>query len=115
MFSSDCAFTQSFPHWVSPTAQRAAQRPSEQLCPAAHAVPHTPQFAPSVRGSTQAAPQRTSPSGHAQAPATQRAPPVHAVPQPPQLALSLRGSTHEPPHIVRPDPHETVQTLREQT
>jgi hypothetical protein len=76
-----------------------------------------------VSGSTQLAPQRTSPAGHAagvQAPfahtslAAQAAPPVQSAAAP-QWAGSTRGSTQLAPHVARPGAQESAQLPPEHT
>jgi hypothetical protein len=59
----------------------------------AHALPHDPQFAPSVLVSTQRPPQSISPVPHAHEPLRQIRPPMHALPHDPQLLASLLVST----------------------
>jgi hypothetical protein len=78
-------------------------------------VPHAPQFAGSLRVSTQAPEQVLRPPVHAHWPATQRLAPVQAVPQAPQFARSLRVSTQAPPQLVRPVAHVVVQMPALQT
>jgi hypothetical protein len=64
---------------------------------AAHAFPHPPQFAGSVRTSTHAPLQSFVSEPHTQVPDWQMAPWPHAFPQVPQLVGSIDVSVHRPP------------------
>ena len=80
---------------MSNAPQLAAQTPALQTSPVAHALPHAPQFAGSLDGSTQAVPHVIWPAGHTQAPALQVCPMPQALPHAPQFAPSLMTSTHD--------------------
>jgi len=76
---------------VAGLAQVAPQRPPEQSCPAAQALPQAPQWAPSVWRLVQVDPQAVSPvpQDTMHAPAEQVLPGGQALPQAPQWALSV--------------------------
>ena len=74
------------------------QPPTEHTSPAAHALPHLPQFlgscARSVHWPLHSAGSR--PLVQAHAPLAHCSPPVHALPHLPQFALSVVVSVHLP-------------------
>jgi len=72
------------PHW-----------PAAHTCVAGHAMPHIPQFEPSVWRSLHVSlPQTTSPGGHPHWPLSQVSVPGHALPHFPQFELSVPRSAH---------------------
>jgi hypothetical protein len=83
----------------------SVQAPATQACPAAHFVPHAPQFWKSVCVLKHVVPQSVWPTPHPHCPARQVWLLAQAIPQPPQLAESLFVSTHEPLQSVRPVAH----------
>jgi hypothetical protein len=92
------------------------QTPPLQTLPAAHALPHPPQFAVSfcVLVHTGGSPQASVLSGHLQMPDWQVVPPVQATPHTPQLLGSLCGSMQAPEQFVSA-PQLLVQPLVRQT
>ena len=64
-----------------------------------------PQWAGSLRRSTQTPLQSRLPDGHWHLPLAQNEPPVQRRPQPPQLASSEAVLVHEPLHEVSPAAH----------
>jgi len=92
-------------HRVAPAVQLVPQVPHApplQTCVDAHALPHRPQFIPSVCAFTQAPPQAVRPEGHSHAQFRHDCPVPHAFPHQPQLLESVRSSTHRPLHSVWP-------------
>jgi transcriptional regulator with XRE-family HTH domain len=87
-----------------------AHEPAAQVSPAAQAPPQRPQFAVSVRVSTQPLSQTVWPDGQTHAPAAQLCPVGQRVPHSPQWFASLCGSTHIPAHTLRGALHPDVQT-----
>ena len=82
-----------------PTAQ--VQALFRQVAPAAHAVPHAPQFSASESVLTHEPAQLFSLAGHwVQSPSLQDCDAPQALPQEPQWAGSEKVSTHLPPHSV---------------
>ena len=87
--------------------------PAAHTSPAPHALPHLPQFAPSLDKAAQNAAPPSAPLQSVvlpphvvpQLPAEHAVPLGHAWPQLPQLPLSLRGSTHAPPQDSSPVGH----------
>ncbi len=75
-----------------------AHAPPEQASPAAHGLPHAPQFAVSDWVSTQLPLQSAKPAGHTHAPPVQVFPPPHAWPHAPQSSGSVDRSTQLCPH-----------------
>jgi len=77
--------TQPPSHAVVPVGHPVfTHAPAEQTSPVAHALPHAPQFAPSVVVSTQSVPQRVLPGAQPHLPAMQTSTVSHATPQSPQ-------------------------------
>jgi hypothetical protein len=74
------------------------QTPPLQLVPAAHVVPHPPQFLLSALVLMQVPLQYVSPVGQrdVQTPLEQLVPVAHVVPHAPQSELLLRRSVHRP-------------------
>jgi len=73
------------------------------------AVVQVPQWAGSLRRSTQTPPHSRLPAGHWHLPVAQNEPPVHLIPQPPQLRSSEAVLVQEPLHEVRPVEHMAWQ------
>ena len=102
---------------VNPAWHEATQAPIAHVIPAAHALPHPPQFAASDWGSTQAVPplplsmHTVNPDAQVpvQLPPTHASPAEHAFPHAPQLWGSTASSTHALPHFVVPPPHASAQ------
>jgi hypothetical protein len=86
--------TQLIPQGVSPVAHSAAQAPSEQCWPVAHAAAQAPQWIGSEARSTQSVPHRDKPVRQAQLAAAHSCCALQALPQVPQLRLSVCTSTH---------------------
>lgn len=78
--------------------------PFEQLCPAAQAFKHDPQFCALFSGFTQVPPHEMLGAVHppppVQLPLEQLCPPGHCRLQNPQWSVLLSTSTHSPPHII---------------
>ena len=85
--------------------------PPEQICPAAQARPHMPQWPLSVARSRQVPEQLVVPAPQetTQAPMEQTWPAAQAVPQAPQWLMSVCRSRQTPEHSVWPARHETTQ------
>jgi hypothetical protein len=95
LFGSLLSSTHACPQsWALP-AHAVVQCPVEQTWPAAHALPHAPQFFGSLAVFTHDAPHLVSPEVHAQAPPEQTPPLPQLTPQAPQLLGSLLSLTHD--------------------
>jgi len=86
--------TQPPPQFSCPGWQLAAHCPAAHTAPAAQALPHAPQLAGSVRGSTHLSPHACIPAGHTHAPPLQSFPAEQRLPHDPQFAAELARSTH---------------------
>ncbi len=76
--------------------------PAVQVCPAAHALPHPPQFAVSVCRLRHVPEHKLWPDGHAHTPALHTRPAGHTVPHVPQFDVSVCRLRHVPEHKVCP-------------
>ena len=93
-------FGQLCPHCVSPVAHIDVHLPCEHTEPDAHAMPQTPQFAPSDIRFTHPDVQAESPPVHWQLPPEQLSPMPHCLLHAPQFLLSVVGSMQTELHAT---------------
>jgi hypothetical protein len=105
-------FTHAVPHWTVPAGHELTQPAGLHSWPAAHALPHAPQFAMSAVVSTQTPLHRVLPAGQAHWPRVHVVPPAHVTPHAPQFRLSLAKLTHAAPHSDRLFWHVAMQRPR---
>jgi hypothetical protein len=86
--------------------------PEAQRCPAAHVIPHPPQFFASLFGSMHWPLHDSEPVGQAHAPPAHTWPPPHVWPQEPQLAGSFNGSTQVPPQLTKAARHTHCRSMQ---